>query len=134
MQRGLWAKCNLSCNPTNRLTFKRGGKSMWFMSLCRKGVGPCVKGKNGFKLSKLLGSKWSVLHIKNEDSPCLICTLVTDIAWQEHYPTGTPYNKGVHSKGSWHKTYTKKQASPKFSVDFQKLAVVDQIPNHRPIC
>ena len=34
----------------------------------------CKRKEYGFKLSKLLGSKRSVLHIKKEDSPCLICT------------------------------------------------------------
>ena len=72
----------------------------------------CKRKEYGFKLSKLLGSKRSVLHIKKEDSPCLICTLVTDIAWQEHYPNWHTIQQGCTLQGILAQNLHKKAGVP----------------------
>ena len=53
----------------------------------------------GFKLSKLLDSKRSVLRIKNKDSLCLARALVTDIARQVHYPNWHTIRQGCTLQG-----------------------------------
>ena len=44
MQRGSWAKCNVSCNSTNKSDLKTVCKHMWFMWVCHKGVSPRIRG------------------------------------------------------------------------------------------
>ena len=52
----------------------------------RQGGVTSHKRKHGFKLSKFLNSKKSVLRIQNKDSLCLARALVTDVAQQDNDP------------------------------------------------
>lgn len=63
------------------------------------GVASPMRKHYGFKLSKFLGSKRSVLRIKNKDSLCLARALVTDIARQEHYPNWHTIRQGCTLQG-----------------------------------
>ena len=58
------------------------------------GVASCKRKHYGFKLSKFLDSKHSVLRIKNKDVLCLACAIVTDIARQEKHPQWNSIHQG----------------------------------------
>ena len=58
------------------------------------GVAPRKRKHYGFKLSKFLDSKKSVLRIQNKDSLCLARALVTDIARQDKGPEWNSIRQG----------------------------------------
>ena len=57
-------------------------------------VASCKRKHYGFKLSKFLDSKKSVLRIQNKDSLCLARALVTDIARQDKDPEWNSIRQG----------------------------------------
>ena len=76
-------------------------------------VASCKRKHYGFKLSKFLGSKRSVLHIKNKDSLYLTPALVTDIAWQGHYSNWHTIRQGCTLQGVLAQNLHKKAGVPK---------------------
>ena len=66
----------------------------------------------GFKLSKFLDNKHSVLRIKNKDFLCLARALVTDIARQEHHPDWNTIRQGCTLQGILAQDLHKKACVP----------------------
>ena len=76
------------------------------------GVASRKRKRYGFKLSKFLDSKHSVLRIKNKDSLCLARALVTDIARQEHHPDWNTIRQGCTLQGILAQDLHKKACVP----------------------
>ena len=75
----------------------------------------------GFKLSKFLDSKKSVLRIQNKDSLCLARALLTDIARQDKDPEWNSIRMGRKEQRLLAQQLHQKAGVPKVSVDFRKL-------------
>ena len=86
------------------------------------------KRTHGFKLSKFLNSKKSVLRIQNKDSLCLACALVTDITQQDNDPGWNSIRMGRKEQ-----RWLAQQLHLKADVE-EGLCGSWQIPNNRPLC